>query len=87
MSEYIPEARMEEARQIVARGWTEPETSRIVMDPVIAEAIAKHVARRLNDLTEALKFYADEDAWVGNRDTAVSEVWMDHGDIAREALL
>lgn len=84
MSQYIPEARIEEARQIVARGWAE---GRIVMDPVIAEAIARHVARRLNDLTEALKFYADENAWVGNRDTAVSEVWMDHGDIAREALL
>ena len=44
MSHYIPEARLEEARQIVARGWTEPATCRIVMDPVIAEAIARHVA-------------------------------------------
>lgn len=50
MSQYIPEARLEEARQIVARGWAEPATCRIVMDPVVAEAIARHVARRLNDL-------------------------------------
>lgn len=47
----------------------------------------KAVARRLNELTEALKFYADDDNWIGDRDTCVSEVWMDHGDIAREALL
>lgn len=87
MSQYIPEARLEEARQIVARGWTEPATRRIVMDPVIAEAIAKHVARRLNELTEALKFYADDDNWIGSVDTCVSEVWDDHGDTAREALL
>lgn len=74
MSEYIPEACIEEARQIVERGWTE------------TEAIAKHVARRLHDLTEALKFYADDDNWIGS-DTDVSEAWMDRGDIAREALL
>jgi len=86
MSHYIPEDRLKEARQIVARGWTEPATCRIVMDPVIAEAIAKHVARRLHDLTEALKFYADDDNWIGS-DTDVSEAWMDRGDIAREALL
>lgn len=86
MSHYIPEDRLKEARQIVARGWTETGTWRIVMDAEIAEAIAKHVARRLHDLTEALKFYADDDNWIGS-DTDVSEAWMDRGDIAREALL
>ena len=35
---------MQEARQIAAQCWCDPETQHIVMDPVMCEAVAKRIA-------------------------------------------
>lgn len=35
---------IEEARQIAARCWCDPETEKIPMDPILCEAVAKQIA-------------------------------------------
>lgn len=43
------------ARECVARGWCEPDTSHLEMDSILAEAIARQVAPALAAATEQIK--------------------------------
>lgn len=41
---------MNEALQIASQCWCDPETSHIVMNPVLANAFAKRLARKMEDI-------------------------------------
>lgn len=46
------------AREAIAQGWCEPETSKMTMDPILAEAIAKPVGRALRHWHDTAEQYA-----------------------------
>jgi hypothetical protein len=51
---------MPEARQLAAQCWCDPETSDRVMDPTLAEAVARRIALWM----ETAAFYSrNEDYW------------------------
>ena len=46
---------MNKAQQIAAQCWCDPETSHIVMDPALANAFAKRLARQMEEIDKLVR--------------------------------
>lgn len=65
---------MDEARQLAAQCWCDPETSDKVMDPALCEAVAKRIAAWMDT---AAQFARNEDFYRGLLDECAKSLGPD----------